>query len=363
MSEHVRTPEEIEREIELERSNLSSTMRHLQDRFSTDGIVREVIDSVGEHSADIAGAAVRVARRNPAAVALTGLGLAWLAASSARRGREGDGYHRMGTDPNYPVYGEVHENVGRGQPYGSHPIDPRPRGPVRADGTAEGESPWDAAAGRVAGFGRSARERYDRLSESARGAKDAAGRRFSEASSRGRAYGAQAGASARHLRDRIADGTSGMSEEAKRRVIAARTRAYEAQVRAEYFAREGSRRAGDFYDEQPLVVGALAVAIGAAIGGALPRTNREDEAFGAWRDDLFHEAQRIYEEERAKLSAVARDTAEEAKHQARDLAETVKADARGAAEDVRAKAREAADEVAETAKTDAKARGVGDSVS
>ena len=102
---------------------------------------------------------------------------------------------------------------------------------------------------------------------------------------------------------------------------------------------------------------------GAAIGGALPSTRREDEAFGSYRDQLFTEAQRVYEEERSRLAEVARDTADEAKAQARDLADTVKEDVRHAAGDVRDKARDAVENVADTARKDAKEKGVGSSIS
>jgi len=366
-SDNVRSPEEIEREIEMERSDLNTTMRHLQERLSPDGLMRDVMETVGGHGSDLAGSAARVVQRHPAAIALTGLGLAWLAVSVTRDrsgGADGpEGYHRMGHDSDYPAYGVVHPETGRRTEYGTHPIDPAPRGPVPSGSTSDESSPWDSAGERMSGMRDSARDHADHLRSMGRGASDSAGRRYASAKAQGRGYLAQAGASARQLRDRISDGTSGMSEEARRRVIAARSRAYEAQVKAEYYAREGRRRTGDFYDEQPLVVGALAVAIGAAIGGALPSTRREDEAFGSYRDQLFTEAQRVYEEERSRLAEVARDTADEAKAQARDLADTVKEDVRHAAGDVRDKARDAVENVADTARKDAKEKGVGSSIS
>src|SRR5690606_2721174 len=99
----------------------------------------------------------------------------------------------------------------------------------------------------------------------------------------------EAYASAAELRHRISEGTEDLSSTARKRVIDARTRAYEAQLRAEHYAAHQRERASDFFEEQPLVAGALALAVGAAIGGLLPRTRREDSAIGSYRDQVFDE--------------------------------------------------------------------------
>lgn len=54
----------------------------------------------------------------------------------------------------------------------------------------------------------------------------------------------------------------------------------------------GRARAGmsQVIDEQPVVVGALGVALGALLGAALPPTRREDELMGRTRDELISRA-------------------------------------------------------------------------
>ncbi|MBM9593148.1 DUF3618 domain-containing protein [Roseitranquillus sediminis] len=187
-------------------------------------------------------------------------------------------------------------------------------------------------------------------------------------SGRSRARGAYA--SAAELRERITHGTQDLSAQARARIIAARTRAYEAQLRAEQYASRGRDKAVDLFEDQPLVIGALALAFGAALGGLLPRTSREDDAFGAYRDDLFEEAERVYREERSKLEAVARETAEEARRVARSTAEDIRGDlneaaseigatARSKLSDAEAKAKEAAEQVGEKAKSEAENKNLG----
>jgi hypothetical protein len=77
--------------------------------------------------------------------------------------------------------------------------------------------------------------------------------------------------------------------------------------------RNSGDKAADFYEDHPLVVGAFAFAIGAAVAGALPRTRTEDEYLGSRSDELFDEAERIFETEKARASKVADAALKEAK--------------------------------------------------
>jgi gas vesicle protein len=67
-------------------------------------------------------------------------------------------------------------------------------------------------------------------------------------------------------------------------------------------------------EEQPLVLGALALAFGAALGGALPSSRTEDKMFGARSDRTKDALGRVAREEGEKLRATAGAVAEEARH-------------------------------------------------
>lgn len=122
------------------------------------------------------------------------------------------------------------------------------------------------------------------------------------------------------MHSRIAEGTEKFSEEARARVLAARRKAVEAKQIASERARQGADIVSDFYDRQPLVVGALAMAAGAALAGALPRSKIEDKHLGEHSRWLVEEAERIFAEESRKLSEVV--TA--AKDEAMSVADEVK---------------------------------------
>ncbi|MWD27123.1 DUF3618 domain-containing protein [Aquicoccus sp. SCR17] len=325
----VKTPEEIEREIEAQRGELRRTMGEVNERFSTDGMIRGVAESLAHNGAELGESVGRVVRRNPAAVALTAAGLAWLGYSLSRS----SGPQRISGPDYYAAAGGT--------------------GAAQAAGSSEGGSPWIGKARDRA------REGAARVGTKAGELRHSAEGRYERGKAKARAYSTRAKVSAHELRSRIADGTSEMSEEARKRVIKAREQAYEARVKAEYYARKSGQKAQGFYDDQPLVAGALALAVGAAIGGVLPRTRREDETFGAWSDQLFDEAERVYREERAKLEEVARETGREAESQAKSVMEDIRRDAESTMEDAEKKGKEAADKVRSTAKSAADKENLG----
>ncbi|MGY3438048.1 MULTISPECIES: hypothetical protein [unclassified Marinovum] len=157
----------------------------------------------------------------------------------------------------------------------------------------------------------------DRVSDSANDAKDkiadtAANVRDSAAQTSENLRSRAADTSAQ-VQNKIAEGTEMLTEEARARVVAARRRAIDAHRSAKVQASRGADALSSFYQRQPLVVGALALAAGAAIAGMLPRTKVEDDYMGEHSDRLYEEAERVFQEETRKLQAVAgaaRDEAE-----------------------------------------------------
>ncbi|THH38144.1 DUF3618 domain-containing protein [Aliishimia ponticola] len=103
---------------------------------------------------------------------------------------------------------------------------------------------------------------------------------------------------ARDMRARIAEGTEELSEEARARVIAAREKAIATAEAAATKGRDATRRGTDFVQENPLVVGGIALAVGAAVAGAImwKRNNDHD------RESAFAEADAVLEDELSKVS-------------------------------------------------------------
>lgn len=338
MTIETRSPHEIERDIERDRAELTNNLETLQDRFSMDGVMRSVGDQLRDHSGEIGASISRTVKENPAAVALTGIGLAWMIF-----GNKSERSHRPVSD-----YRAVRGSHSRHD-------DREPRAAVsrsgpRFKGENAGFPSWaiaddddnDDFADRVSDAAASARDGLygavatsrDGVTDAAASVQDGAARAGSAVSSK--LSGASAAVSdattgaarsageiartaqerAKRMKDRLAEGTESFSEEAKARVVAAREAALDARRRATGAASAGAEQASDFYDSQPLVAGAIAVAVGAALGGALPRTRKEDELMGAKSDELMRQAERIFLEEKEKAKAVIGA----AKHEAETIA-------------------------------------------
>ncbi|MHA3980199.1 DUF3618 domain-containing protein [Halovulum sp. GXIMD14794] len=360
MPNDTRTASEIERDIELERARFRSTAEALQDRFQPERVLRELGDGLRDYGSDYGRAAARAARDNPVGLALTGIGLAWLA-FGGRGGKSADrsAYRdsvRFGrsADPFLMDEDVLREDEAALYPAGrDFPSWAREHDHYSDPWADEDEGRLGRARAAVNDAAGQAGDTVSGAYADARGRIGAAGERL-----RRGAADTQAGFQARvaRLRERLSRGTEDLSEEARERVIRARARAIEARDRASRAARGGQAAAGDFFREQPLVAGALAVAAGAALGGALPRSRTEDRWMGEHSDALYREAEAIYREERAKLERVAEAAGEEVRNVADDAA----TDLKHSAEAVREKAEEAANRVGEAAKDEADNQNLGD---
>jgi hypothetical protein len=105
-------------------------------------------------------------------------------------------------------------------------------------------------------------------------------------------------------RERIGE----MAHGARERSGEIRERMDEAANRLRYQVRSQSVRGRDTFnylrDEQPLILGVLGFALGAALGAGLPATRREDELMGEMRDEYVHKAREMGEEQLDKAKQV-----------------------------------------------------------
>lgn len=205
-------PAQLEQDIDRTRASLGRTVDELEHRLSPGELVDQAIGVAREHGGEFATNLGRSVKNNPVPMLLTGVGLAWMMASSNEpRARTGDS--------------------------AVHP----------------------------------------------RGSKESL-------SSKARSAGASVSGSAREARQRVGDtvGTAGER------------------------VRSGAGRARSGFEhmleEQPLVLGAMGVALGAALGAAFPRTESEDRLMGDARDSLADQAK----EKAAEAYDEARDRAGEA---------------------------------------------------
>ena len=335
MTNETRSPEEIEREIEAQRSSLTSNLEDLQDKFSIDTVVRQIREQFSEHGGDMGRSISDQVKANPIPLALTGIGLAWMMFGGGKKPFAASGVDQR--DYSTPEHDFRQSRVEQGRVYTpptsrvtqphdgpswsyDDDFDDEPSvgdklasGAASAkDQTAQGiASARDGAASAASTISDKASSASESISDAAASAK---------ASIASGAHSARGGLNAAGRR--IAEGTETLSEEGRMRVIAARQKAVQMQRKAARSVNDGADAAADFYDRQPLVIGALALAVGAALGGAMPRTKTEDDLMGAHSDNLYSEAERIFEEEKSKVLTVAKSVKSEVK----DIASETRAD-------------------------------------
>lgn len=307
MTHDTDSPDRIEHEIEKDREALRRTLDDLQTELSLDGLSRRLTGSIRQNGAEWAESASAAARANPVALGLTGIGLAWLIF-----GRGHDPVHGLGqSSDDRPVRHDRAATLTSTAPAPARvprPDSPPPgwasdHRPAGATGISSGQATGPSKEHGV----------MDRTKETVSHLRD----KLNDGT-------AGLGDRARHLRDRLGEGTEGMGDEARRRIETARRKALDASDAASRQMAQANRKVARSYDNEPLLFGALALIGGAALGALLPGTRREDELMGATRDQLFDEAETIYQEEKSRLGNAVSAGLDEAKSAASNVVAAAK---------------------------------------
>lgn len=313
MTNDNRSPAEIERDIERDREALTENIQGIQEKLSFDTIVQQIGEQFREHGADISRALGKSVKENPMAVALTGVGLAWMIFGRGQNNFGPDrssnfddqsyggrnSLRRMRSDPARRYVEESTWNADRefvNPPSDDVPLWARDREHVARQ---YGDEPlWS-------------RDRDDSDSSSSNTATEST---IGNSVTQALADGAHALADGAHeLSARLSHGTENLSEAARDRVVAARRQAMDAKRKAVRKAHRAAEKATDLFEDQPLALGALAFAVGAAVATALPRTQMEDDALGDHSDALFAEAERLFHAEQANAERIVGAAAKEVK--------------------------------------------------
>ncbi|MGE0312709.1 MAG: DUF3618 domain-containing protein [Lautropia sp.] len=253
-----RDPRAIEHDIDHIRGRIGSTVDELEARLSPNHFIDQAIRTVREHGGEAAGNFGAMVKQNPVALLMVGAGLAWLmrGPGAASAGSFAAGGHRRragAADARWPWPSAD-----------DHP----------------GEAGWrDRTVAATHAAGGAAQDTLRHARETASQTRDRIGGAASRVSERARhaagSLQARAGAATDTVRGSLASMRDGASDLGQ-----ATRHGYED-------LRDGFAR---LLDEQPLVVGAVGLAVGAAIGGMAPRTRREDRMMGGVRDDFLRQA-------------------------------------------------------------------------
>ncbi|HMQ33169.1 MAG TPA: DUF3618 domain-containing protein [Chloroflexaceae bacterium] len=327
------TPEtaEIRAEIEQTRSQMGETIEAIQARLTPEHIGQQVKEQVREQIQEVTatvrhatiGRAEEMARHasesidearyglmetikhNPVPAAMAAIGLGWLLMNrrsappryyAERALRRGSERHYAGPERYYA--GEAAYPYGPGAPgaytygyqggyYEYEGSEEHRRGMARRAQEAAGD-----AVGRAQGaVGSAAGRAQDAVGGAAGQARDAAG----------------------NLIEQTRDAAGNLIEQT-------RDAAGNLVGQAQHQARRVEHRLHDTANDNPLGLGAIALALGAAVGFGLPQTERENQLMGEARDNLVEKAQEVAQDTVEKVQRVAGDAAETAQQTARESA-------------------------------------------
>ncbi len=282
-----KSPSQIERDIDETRSDMSETLDALSDRFDPDHLKDQALDQAKDFlagpAADIGTTMLDTIKQHPVPALAAALSIGWLVVKSGEseqdRRFEDDYYHRTGRYP-APGYASYARRTGRRYELYDTEYD---------------------SSGYDTGDNGSNRSLADKASDKASKLADKAGDALSEAKHK-------AGDLVDQATDMIPGGSS-----------------------TRHYRRQASNWLEQQLDENPMIVGAVALATGALVGLSVPETRQEDELMGQQSDRLIKQAKSMADEKIDQAKQVMQETAKEAKSKAKDVAETAKQEAKAAA--------------------------------
>ncbi|KKB75937.1 hypothetical protein VW35_19530 [Devosia soli] len=316
---------ELQREIEMQRSRVENTIDEIQAKLSPGQLVDELLAYTKGGGGEFVSTLQRQVTSNPLPVALLGVSLAWLMAKPNNGPKVDHSGDRAWDD-------SINRNRGYAvadeDEYGDYPVAIISGTSMRRLGHAS-----DIHGRRVSEFADDAGRRFRAFSDETG---NRAGHFIDETGSRFRGFTNATG----ERIDQFRDEAGNMLDEASGWASHTWQKAREKLHNAAGAGRESAgQMAGSVqgqldslnqtimtqFRDQPLVGGALAFALGAALGSALPHTPQEDAVLGEASDKLKGKvtdaAADVYEEGKERVAEVyenARDKAGELYHQTKD---------------------------------------------
>ncbi|WP_404378953.1 DUF3618 domain-containing protein [Caenispirillum salinarum] len=260
-------PDDVERRIAEDRQRIDGTIDALQDRLSPGQLLDQAMSYMKQGGGETAGNWGRAVKENPFPLLLTGVGLAWLMKTT--------------TNPDgHAAYGNSYD-------------------------------PEKAEAAHTASM---------RLQQNAGETKEKFEERKIEAKAKALDMQRRAEEGAHDFKTRVEQRLSSLRHGAGARGAEAKGRGRDAAAQGAEQASVYAARAQSYFQEQPLVAAAAAVGVGALLGGLLPQTRAEDEAFGRTGEAARHRATETARDAGARAERVAGETAQAAARTADETA-------------------------------------------
>jgi len=297
-------PEQIRAQIEDTRAEMSSTIDAIQEKLNPDnlkeqakevvreatvGRVEDVVNNAGQTAKGFGADMLETIKQNPIPAALAGIGIGWL----LMKRNENASRQPMG----YGAYNNYGGNYGKD--YGYNRAAPN-LGYRPYEQQYYGSQQYGSQSGRGGGVTQQARETHGNVA-------DTAGDKVGQIGDKVGDVGSQVGDTVGQIGDKVGQVGSQVGDKVG-------DLGDQAQYRAQ--------RAGDWFgnalQDSPLAVGAVAIAVGAAVGLLLPETPKEHQIMGEARDNLMSQAQNVVQNTVQKVQRVADEAQNTVKQEAQN---------------------------------------------
>jgi ElaB/YqjD/DUF883 family membrane-anchored ribosome-binding protein len=279
-----RDPETIMQDIRRTRADMEGTIDEIQERLdpqrlrqeaqgaihdATVGRAKRMAENVSDRAREASGGLMDTIRENPIPAAMVAVGLGWLWSQRSRSRR----------------------------------IGPHERAPYTLYEREEVPSP----------HGRRVRA----VQQSRVRSEDRSGGRMGEAQQRAGEMAGEARQRAQQAQRRAGEMAGEARHRAEELVEQGQEQVQHVAEQAQYRVEQTRNRLGEMMEDNPLALGAVALAAGIAIGMAIPETRREHQMMGGMRDNLMDRAQHTAEKTMEKMQHVAEEAGRAAEEQAR----------------------------------------------
>ncbi len=238
--------------------------------------VQQAASGVESTAAGVGSTVVETIKQNPVPAALAGVGLGWLIVSMRQQASK------------QPSRGSTPGGRNQGYPDSSNPYGWYYNQGAPTGYTGQGGYP-----------GQGQQQSQGGLSGMADQAQSTVGQAVNQAQDTASQMASQAQGTASEMANQVQDTASQVANQAGQTMQTATT---------------GLQR---LMQERPLAVGIMAIGLGAAIGLAVPETEKEDEMMGSARQDLVQRAQQTAQQTFQKVETVAEHTIDAAKQEAK----------------------------------------------
>jgi hypothetical protein len=286
----------IEAGLERNRASLADTLNELQDRASVEKLASDALGVIRSNAAAYTSSFDNAVRSNPMAFALTGVGLLWMVFGGSKNSDQGS------------EKAPVREPLARWEDEGGSPAE-NTRISARTSKTDSDEEWWQKADQHR----RHATGLLDWIEGEARKLGDSAADAYGEVQDFAAERAKVLADFTSDLQGALSHGLEDLSADARQRIVAVREKAYGARVETQRAFADVRKKPGRVVEDHPMVVGAITLALGAALAAALPRSRFEDRTLGSKSDKLMADARSALREERGRYADAATGLAQNLK--------------------------------------------------